>query len=96
MQALTLYTVGDRFGNRWRPYTAHQAKVLGRSMIAEIKSIWADDLAKTAGRPFRGLSENNGDAYLVFIYAQYVVHLELLLKLQFTLMLPHTYFVRSG
>lgn len=46
-------------------------------MIAEVKAIWADDLAKTASRPFRGLSDDEGDSYIVFLYTQCVKKLSL-------------------
>jgi hypothetical protein len=63
---------GDRFGARWRPYAVHQAKVLGKSILTEVTNIWAQHIATTAGRPFRGLSVGEGEAYIVFLYTQSV------------------------
>jgi len=63
---------GDRFGARWRPYATHQAKILGKSILAEVTNIWAQNIATTAGRPFRGLSVGEGETYIVFLYTQSV------------------------
>lgn len=63
---------GDRFGLRKRPYVAHEAKALKRTLISEISLIWSTELAATASHPFR-TDPRLRDAHIGFMAAHFVV-----------------------
>jgi Stealth protein CR3, conserved region 3 len=69
----SLSFIGDRFGTRFRPYSAHQARALSVSIMRELTSIWAEQIDATASRPFRGTSHGLGDLYMSFLVTHFIV-----------------------
>ncbi|KAF9517786.1 hypothetical protein BS47DRAFT_1325910 [Hydnum rufescens UP504] len=65
--------ISDRFGARYRPYSAHQARALSVSIMRELTSIWAEQINATASRPFRGTSHGLGDLYMSFLATHFIV-----------------------
>ncbi|QRV88871.1 exopolysaccharide phosphotransferase [Ceratobasidium sp. AG-Ba] len=72
--------LGDRFGQRYRPYTTHEAKTLVKSMVDEVTITWHSQLHQTGQQPFR-LNPDVEDAYLPFLATHWTVerHREALL-----------------
>lgn len=75
-----LRTLGDRFGQRYRPYTTHEAKTLVKSMVDEVSITWNSELHLTGQQRFR-LNPEAKDAYLPFLVTHWIVerHREALL-----------------
>jgi hypothetical protein len=75
-----LRTLGDRFGQRYRPYTAHEAKTLVKSIVDEVTITWNSELHHTGQQRFR-LNPEAKDAYLPFLVTHWTVerHREALL-----------------
>ncbi|CAE6425909.1 unnamed protein product [Rhizoctonia solani] len=74
------YTYGDRFGQRYRPYTTHEAKTLVKSMVDEVSITWNSELHHTGQQRFR-MNPDAKDAYLPFLATHWIVerHREALL-----------------
>ncbi|KAG9126997.1 hypothetical protein FRC07_001077 [Ceratobasidium sp. 392] len=72
--------LGDRFGQRYRPYTTHEAKTLVKSMVDEVTITWHSELHHTGQQRFR-LNPDAKDAYLPFLATHWTVerHREALL-----------------
>ncbi|KAG9092897.1 hypothetical protein FS749_015347, partial [Ceratobasidium sp. UAMH 11750] len=72
--------LGDRFGQRYRPYTTHEAKTLVKSMVDEVTITWHSELHHTGQQRFR-LNPDAEDAYLPFLATHWTVerHREALL-----------------
>lgn len=72
--------LGDRFGQRYRPYTTHEAKTLVKSMVEEVSITWHAELHHTGQQRFR-LNPEGKDAYLPFLATHWMVerHREALL-----------------
>lgn len=72
--------LGDRFGQRYRPYTTHEAKTLVKSMVDEVTITWNSELHHTGQQRFR-LNPEAKDAYLPFLATHWMVerHREALL-----------------
>ncbi|KAG8712426.1 Xanthine phosphoribosyltransferase 1 [Ceratobasidium sp. 395] len=72
--------LGDRFGQRYRPYTTHEAKTLVKSMVDEVTITWHSELHHTGQQRFR-LNPDARDAYLPFLATHWTVerHREALL-----------------
>jgi hypothetical protein len=67
-----------RFGERARPYLAHQAKVISSPLLDEAASVWPSELEETAGVRFRG---RGNEVNTLFLATHYVLekHREALL-----------------
>lgn len=77
--------VGQRFGYRSRPYTAHAAKLLSSPLVHELTSgVFRDAFQETSRHPFRGMqtsdsrstdSQSTGqyDAHLGYLFGNFVV-----------------------
>ncbi|CAE6376231.1 unnamed protein product [Rhizoctonia solani] len=72
--------LGDRFGQRYRPYTTHEAKTLVKSMVDEVSITWHSQLHYTGQQRFR-MNPEAKDAYLPFLTTHWIVerHREALL-----------------
>ncbi|KAF8757746.1 N-acetylglucosamine-1-phosphate transferase alpha and beta subunits [Rhizoctonia solani] len=72
--------IGDRFGQRYRPYTTHEAKTLVKSMVDEVSITWHSQLHYTGQQRFR-MNPEAKDAYLPFLTTHWIVerHREALL-----------------
>ncbi|KEP55225.1 putative exopolysaccharide phosphotransferase [Rhizoctonia solani 123E] len=72
--------LGDRFGQRYRPYTTHEAKTLVKSMVDEVTITWHSELHHTGQQRFR-MNPEAKDAYLPFLATHWMVerHREALL-----------------
>ncbi|KAH7335291.1 hypothetical protein B0J17DRAFT_669472 [Rhizoctonia solani] len=72
--------LGDRFGQRYRPYTTHEAKTLVKSMVDEVTITWHSELHHTGQQRFR-MNPEAKDAYLPFLATHWTVerHREALL-----------------
>ena len=68
-----MFSIGDRFGARYRPYSAHQARTLSVSIMRELTLIWAEQIDVTSCRPFRGMSHGLGDIYISFLATHFIV-----------------------
>ncbi|CAE6481932.1 unnamed protein product [Rhizoctonia solani] len=77
---VTDLAIGDRFGQRYRPYTTHEAKTLVKSMVDEVTITWHSELHHTGQQRFR-MNPEAKDAYLPFLATHWMVerHREALL-----------------
>ncbi|KAG8709620.1 Xanthine phosphoribosyltransferase 1 [Ceratobasidium sp. 423] len=77
---VTDFAIGDRFGQRYRPYTTHEAKTLVKSVVDEVTITWHSELHHTGQQRFR-MNPEAKDAYLPFLATHWTVerHREALL-----------------
>ncbi|KZT00163.1 uncharacterized protein LAESUDRAFT_764853 [Laetiporus sulphureus 93-53] len=62
-----------RFGRRYRPYVAHEAKVASRALLHEMATIWPESFAASATHPFRETANGDGDVNAFFMHAHFIV-----------------------
>lgn len=67
------WLAGNRFGRRYRPYIQHEAKSLSFAIIQEIALLWPQAIVKTGTHAFRETESGDGDFYLTFMFAHYLV-----------------------
>ncbi|KDQ19027.1 hypothetical protein BOTBODRAFT_184820 [Botryobasidium botryosum FD-172 SS1] len=67
------WLLGNRFGSRHRPYTAHEAKAASLPMLQEISQIWRDEITRTSHRPFRETVGGDGHFHMFFVQSHYIV-----------------------
>lgn len=72
---LTAFSVGERFGQRHRPYVVHEAKSVSRPLLAEAAAIWPTAFARSATHAFRETAGPGtpSDVNTMFLHAHMLV-----------------------
>lgn len=73
------WLLDERFGRRERSYLVHVAKAVSSPLMAELGSIWSDDLQSSAGIRFRGKGGVEVNMLLLSTYYVMEKHREALL-----------------
>ncbi|KZS99795.1 uncharacterized protein LAESUDRAFT_732875, partial [Laetiporus sulphureus 93-53] len=66
------FLLSKRFGRRYRPYVAHEAKVASRALLHEMAT-WPQSFAASAAHPFRETADGDGDVNAFFMHAHFIV-----------------------
>lgn len=64
---------GKRFGARFRPYVAHEAKSVSSALLHEVSQTWPIDVAATASHKFRETAKGTGDFNMLYMFNHFVV-----------------------
>lgn len=67
------FLLSQRFGARYRPYVAHEAKTASRALLHEMEMMWPGSFARTATHRFRETMAGDGDVNSMFMHSHFVV-----------------------
>ncbi|KZT11751.1 uncharacterized protein LAESUDRAFT_641601 [Laetiporus sulphureus 93-53] len=69
------YMLSERFGERYRPYVMHEAKIVARPLLLEAQAIWRAAFARSAAHPFRETAGpgDPADINTLFLHGHFLV-----------------------